>query len=583
MFERLKRTSWTAQWFMCGMVCVMDSAGKSFELKNGTRPENIQAVGCGGWDEKDRLHWVGIDLDVGHGRSKTCYATTEDAIEAASRVREFVGGAAEIRLSKSGSGVHIRTRIAGAPSNGRVIARRIAWWLAAQTGIKTDHSVLGRQNLWLWAKEIKPRGFELVLEANGEWTPPAASLEEPEPAIPAAPATHTATPVQERARRYLGKMAGAVSGQGGHDATFHAACVLILGFGLSIDDARPVLQEWNTKCQPPWSERELNHKLTEAAKQAGERGHLLKDDRREVTHKTWQAVNKPVTPPSEALACQVEAEIAGKRYAAKWPWHFVEHLTLALMPGTVTVLCAPKGSGKTFLVLQGGQFWHTQGYNPAILMLEEDREFHLRRALAHKIGNGAIGDPEWVKNNPDATRQIIAENKPFLDSFGACIHEVLDSISTESVLKWVEAVSAAGSRVVVIDPITAKDPSERQWIDDHRFMMQAKRLVRRYENSLVLVAHPPKTISRDKRNSSWGDDVAGGMAYQNFSQTILWLEYMAHSEDVSCTTPHGTIMQHINRKLQIRKTRSKEGQGYTIGFFFDGGKVSFEERGIVDD
>jgi ERCC4-type nuclease len=134
----------------------------------------------------------------------------------------------------------------------------------------------------------------------------------------------------------------------------------------------------------------------------------------------------------------------------------------------------------------------------------------------------------------------------------------------------------------VVDPITAKDPSERQWVDDHRFMMQAKRIMRRYQNSLVLVTHPPKTLSREKRNTAWGDDVAGGMAYQNFSQTILWLEYLAHSEETSCSTPQGAVMQHINRKIQIRKARSKEGQGYTIGFFFNGGTVMFEERGLVD-
>ena len=392
MFEKLKRSTWTAQWFMCGMVCVMDKNGKCYELKNGNRPDTIQAVGCGGWDEQDRLHWVGIDLDVGHGRPKTSYETTDEAIEAAAKVREFVGTAAEIRLSKSGSGVHVRVKVAGAPGNGKVIARRIAWWLAGKVAIKTDHSVLGRQNLWLWAKEVKPRGFELVLEANGEWTPPAEALLEPAPAAPPVPAAvHPATPIQERARRYLAKIQGAVSGQGGHDATFHAACVLILGFGLSLEDARPILQEWNTTCQPVWTPRELEHKLAEAAKQAGERGYLLKDDHRKVTHPTWQAAigHKLATLPSKALAGQVESEISGKRYAAKWPWFYVEKLTLALMPNTVTILCAPKGSGKSFLVNQACQFWHAQDYKPAILELEEDREFHLRRALAQRIGAGA--------------------------------------------------------------------------------------------------------------------------------------------------------------------------------------------------
>ena len=36
---------------------------------------------------------------------------------------------------------------------------------------------------------------------------------------------------------------GPVAGERGHDRTFHAACVLIQGFDLAIDEARPLLSE----------------------------------------------------------------------------------------------------------------------------------------------------------------------------------------------------------------------------------------------------------------------------------------------------------------------------------------------------
>ena len=87
-----------------------------------------------------------------------------------------------------------------------------------------------------------------------------------------------ATSIVERARKYLAKIPPAVSGQGGHDATFHAACVLCLGFNLGVDDAYGLLSEWNQGCQPPWNERELRHKLDDAMKQPGERGTLLVGD-----------------------------------------------------------------------------------------------------------------------------------------------------------------------------------------------------------------------------------------------------------------------------------------------------------------
>ncbi len=81
----------------------------------------------------------------------------------------------------------------------------------------------------------------------------------------------------ERARRYVAKMPPAVSGQHGHDQTFAVACALIQGFGLSRAEAEPLLREYNTRCEPSWSDRELAHKLTSAESAAPPpegRGHL---------------------------------------------------------------------------------------------------------------------------------------------------------------------------------------------------------------------------------------------------------------------------------------------------------------------
>jgi hypothetical protein len=85
-------------------------------------------------------------------------------------------------------------------------------------------------------------------------------------------------PIEERARRWIGKMPAAVSGQGGHPATFRVACVLMQGFAMTKEQALPLLQEYNLRCQPPWSERELLHKLDGAEKAPGlkrQDGHIL--------------------------------------------------------------------------------------------------------------------------------------------------------------------------------------------------------------------------------------------------------------------------------------------------------------------
>lgn len=75
--------------------------------------------------------------------------------------------------------------------------------------------------------------------------------------------------LDERARRYVAKLDAAVAGAGGHAATFHVACVLVQGFGLSGSEALPLLREYNLRCDPPWSESELAHKINGAEKAPG--------------------------------------------------------------------------------------------------------------------------------------------------------------------------------------------------------------------------------------------------------------------------------------------------------------------------
>jgi putative DNA primase/helicase len=67
-----------------------------------------------------------------------------------------------------------------------------------------------------------------------------------------------------RARQYLAKVPPAVAGEGGHNQTFKAACIL-LRFGLAEEEAMTVFREWNATCQPPWEEKDLRKKLRDAA------------------------------------------------------------------------------------------------------------------------------------------------------------------------------------------------------------------------------------------------------------------------------------------------------------------------------
>lgn len=70
----------------------------------------------------------------------------------------------------------------------------------------------------------------------------------------------------DRAYRYLERVEPAISGAGGHSRTFWVCQLIVKGFGLEPDDAFHVLSDWNARCDPPWSDRELKRKIREAAR-----------------------------------------------------------------------------------------------------------------------------------------------------------------------------------------------------------------------------------------------------------------------------------------------------------------------------
>jgi hypothetical protein len=86
--------------------------------------------------------------------------------------------------------------------------------------------------------------------------------------------------VSNRAAAYLAKLPPAIAGQGGHAATFAAACRLV-EFGLTFEQAMPLLAAWNeTHCQPHWTEAELRHKLADAFKRTAPKPQFVNGARR---------------------------------------------------------------------------------------------------------------------------------------------------------------------------------------------------------------------------------------------------------------------------------------------------------------
>ena len=91
--------------------------------------------------------------------------------------------------------------------------------------------------------------------------------------------TRDLAPVSERVRRaraYVEQVEPAISGQGGHNATFRVAKLLLQDFALPRAESMTLLREYSSRCEPPWSQTELDHKLETADSQVDSRRYGCK-------------------------------------------------------------------------------------------------------------------------------------------------------------------------------------------------------------------------------------------------------------------------------------------------------------------
>lgn len=109
-------------------------------------------------------------------------------------------------------------------------------------------------------------------------------LAKPDPTVaPPREIPRTADPshIERRAIAYIARMPDAIAGQHGHDATWQVACALACGFDLSEETTFQILwSEYNGRCSPAWSEKELRHKARHARNNSRlGRGYLIGEQR----------------------------------------------------------------------------------------------------------------------------------------------------------------------------------------------------------------------------------------------------------------------------------------------------------------
>jgi hypothetical protein len=186
-------------------------------------------------------------------------------------------------LHSSKHRVHVFWRVAGFDvARVEALQKRLARELTTDTAA-TSCSQLTRLP---WLFNHKRRPAELVTMVYGRVDRVYGPDDFPAPKMRGeatnAPVEHD-VPAEwrfERARRYLAALPPAIAGSHGDLHTFRVCCRLVRGFALDDDKALALLQEWNTRCQPPWTDRELAQKIASARRYGREPiGGLLKRSR----------------------------------------------------------------------------------------------------------------------------------------------------------------------------------------------------------------------------------------------------------------------------------------------------------------
>ncbi|MCA9052131.1 MAG: bifunctional DNA primase/polymerase [Planctomycetaceae bacterium] len=248
---------------------------------------------------------------------------------------------ATLEAETGSGGRHILFKHPGFPVKNRSIAKGV--------DIKADNGYI------VVAPSVHPFGpsyrwlnWGTPIADAPEWL--AAMWREPDLPRFAPPRIAVPDDAEERCMKYLEKMDPAVSLAGGHDATFRAACECIR-FGLDDAATWRCMEWWNTnKCVPPWTTRELDHKIQDARKAVAKSGRVGIRVEPEPTGFERRVLATP-NGAVELSAGVVAGEPYMRRFSdikpqdIKWLWRD------RIPQSKLTIVAGDPGLGKSFLTL----------------------------------------------------------------------------------------------------------------------------------------------------------------------------------------------------------------------------------------
>jgi len=293
--------------------------------------------------------------------------------------------------------------------------------------------------------------------------------------------------VKERARRYVAKIPPAVSGQGGHNRTFYAACILVDGFALPREDALELLRDYNKRCQPPWSESDLLHKVDSAIARTTRRGYLLGWTEQELA-------TKPLPEYKYVIGATVTRSSLTKVIAERFD-EVVENRALLLTGitdiddalgggvelGEMVVVAGRPGHGKSAFALQFATELCAQGL-PVLYISEEMGQVQIARRLMLLATD--IPRKQWIerKEGVSADLEYFWQNRAELfvvescGDVGTAIAAIEDAVAKDGVravvVDYVQLLRS-GKRAGRYEDVTDVSIALRQTATKHKILMVA--------------------------------------------------------------------------------------------------------------
>ena len=310
-------------------------------------------------------------------------------------------------------------------------------------------------------------------------------------------------------------MPKAISGQDGHRTTLSVANAIFWGFGLDEATGWPILVDYGADCQPPWSEKELRHKMEDAAKKpppGKDFGWLLNANRQRYQYTDFSYQSQPATERSfeDRLVAPRLTTFNREEITCLWHNRFVN--------GKLNLICGDGSVGKTWFlcymsaVVSRGQNWADRTpceQGGIIFFTSEDGAGDTLRPRIED--NGGDVDHIYV---PQVVIQPDGKPKEFSINEIRSLQRFIEELEEEYGPGYV--------KLVIFDPITAfmGDIDEFKNNQVRATFRPMARLAEEKNFTWIGVGHPKKGAEMGRAK----DAFSGSIAYTNAAR-LLWNFY----------------------------------------------------------